>query len=422
MKTQAAYYLASSSLSIIPSVRPIVSKTPAAAIPHRASNPASTAGPSSSNDNEVDGKGLWNKNGMNTLVNWITDADSYDSYFGKRLADVTLSHLQEEIAQHINQQNISKGKLGTLSWTKGMVKSRMEYLKKKYDIASTELKKTGAGNTEEGTLMDLVRDICPCYEKLNAVFHGTLARDPPKPHRSLVSPPNNGPISTISRISTAPVSPAPSATLRVIDHIDSEDDMADDISEHNLTESQQATTSSDMSEQGERDKGSANKCRKPNKLKTAEELYNNFDNLIDAAIELSRAQVKKMNHSSQDFNRRAELAAQREAAMIQKERLLEESMTQRQKALEEKLSAIEKRHNEMLGERAQSLERMMQRRLEELIEEKADFKQEKADFKQEKAEFKQEVAQFRARRDELLCENAAMKRELKLTTAKAAIL
>ncbi|KAI7821197.1 hypothetical protein BC939DRAFT_478430 [Gamsiella multidivaricata] len=112
MKTQAAYYLASSSLSIIPSVRPIVSKTPAAAIPHRASNPASTAGPSSSNDNEVDGKGLWNKNGMNTLVNWITDADSYDSYFGKRLADVTLSHLQEEIAQHINQQNISKGKLG----------------------------------------------------------------------------------------------------------------------------------------------------------------------------------------------------------------------------------------------------------------------------------------------------------------------
>ncbi|KAG0354916.1 hypothetical protein BGZ54_001415, partial [Gamsiella multidivaricata] len=67
-------------------------------------------------------------------------------------------------------------------------KSKIAYAKKKYDQARAISQQTGAGDTEQETLREQMLSICPHFDKVHAVYGGSLARNPPPPNQSVTFP------------------------------------------------------------------------------------------------------------------------------------------------------------------------------------------------------------------------------------------
>ncbi|KAF9211576.1 hypothetical protein BGZ59_007883 [Podila verticillata] len=405
-------------LSAMPAIRPIRSNT---LTPAPDGDSASSASRTPSNDVEVDGKGFWNKNGMDVLVDWITEPENHKRYFVKRKAGVTLGHLQEEIAQLINQRNLDSGKETATKWTKSTVKSRMEYLKKKYNLASAELKKTGAGDNDDGTLMDLVRDICPCYDKLSTVFRGTLLQDPPPPRATLTLASLSTPSDQTS-LATPAIS-STSVTERTPPYNSSEFISDDDFSVSN------STGQGSNPAKAEKYEGPFKKRQKV--VNMPEALHESFNRLEQTAEQVMLIDIKEREDIRQDSYHRQEMLAQREDTLRQRDEALnlreqawlrkEEIWLKKEATMEEKLSVIEAKHEEQLKKRAVESNLVLIRQNEEFQQQKEEFKEERYEFKQEKSEFRQERAEFRIEvtnfmslRDKLLQENAAMSREIQM--------
>lgn len=139
-------------------------------------------------------KGFWEIPGMEAFLDWMTDPDNHQRLIKPRpISGQRACDIHAEIAKYVNSKH------GT-NWDKDIVKGRIQYTKKKYDKARTEMTATGAGDTETETLRERVLAICPCYDRLHAVWGGSLARNPPPPRQA-------GTITPIAAPTTLPTRP-----------------------------------------------------------------------------------------------------------------------------------------------------------------------------------------------------------------------
>ncbi|KAG0211047.1 hypothetical protein B0O80DRAFT_497149 [Mortierella sp. GBAus27b] len=320
---------------------------------------------------EKDKKTFFNAEGMDTFVDWITDAENYERLTKKRpISGHKLTDVHDDIAKYVNSLH------GT-TWDRSTVKSKLQYVKKKYDQARDIMSSTGEGNTDTETLSDRVLILCPPFDKLDTVFGTSLSRNPLPPVQTL--PPQHG----------DPVNPR-GPTPEMVDEgdvgdVDSDYQSIDDTASHSTRES-----SSDR----------GNKRRKTDKNPSAT-LQEHF-NLVAQAAE--RQRIAKDNMTD-ELRRRHE-------AIETRERDLTERLLDIERKHHEMLMKREEQHWEMLAKREEEhreqLQRQWDRRMRELDDEKAEFKEEKAEFKEEKA-------QFRKERDEMLQDVAAMKKELEIS-------
>lgn len=120
----------------------------------------------------VNAKDYWNNPGMKTLVNWITEPGNYtrlndkNAISGQKPADV-----KRQLAKRINEQE------GT-DWTPEQLKTKLQYLTRRYDQARKIKNSTGEGDTETETLKKRIEDICPVFDRLSEVFETDLDRNP----------------------------------------------------------------------------------------------------------------------------------------------------------------------------------------------------------------------------------------------------
>jgi hypothetical protein len=121
---------------------------------------------------EVIVKFSFNTEGLDTLVNWITDARNYEqiTHNRSRFHKKKLVHTYRHIADYINSIHGTK-------WSRNTLNTALGFLKSSYDRAKKILESTHNGNIEEdATLRDKVLTVCPPFEKLQTVFEPPLKR------------------------------------------------------------------------------------------------------------------------------------------------------------------------------------------------------------------------------------------------------
>ncbi|KAF9398062.1 hypothetical protein BGX21_008213 [Mortierella sp. AD011] len=240
-------------------------------------------------------------------------------------------------------------------WTHETVKAKIQYAKKKYGEATTIIKKTGEGDTDKETLREKIRGICPDYERFHAVYSSSLSKNPPPPKQSTVFSDDEA---------------------EDKDDSDNDNGIADIISELTVEEllDRQSTVDEVESNIGEPER----KRRRKNDRKTPYQAIDTMMGFATAAMTESTTRAKVTESSLRDIEEARQDLRQRERESYQR------------------MAENERKHQEMLD-----------RRMQEFLEEKAEFKAKKAEFKAKKEEFE-------AIRDQLLKENAAMKRELEV--------
>jgi hypothetical protein len=118
---------------------------------------------------------FWRSEGMKEFVEWLTEPHNYAKLnnprptSGKKVGDI-----HAEIAKHVNDQ------CGT-DWIAKNVKVKIQYIKRKYDLAAALAKSTGAGDTEESKLREEMLHICPYYDELHQIYATSLSRNPLPP-------------------------------------------------------------------------------------------------------------------------------------------------------------------------------------------------------------------------------------------------
>ncbi|KAG0359183.1 hypothetical protein BGZ54_010076 [Gamsiella multidivaricata] len=131
----------------------------------------------SSSDAASDSKThFWRNPGMKALVDWCTDFDNY-----KRLNTVrpTVGNKPIDVRK---ETTIFVNKAEGIIWTDVTVKSKLQYVKKRFMEAKTLKRKTaGEGTIGMVTLDSRMKDICPVCERLVAVLSGSLVNNGPSP-------------------------------------------------------------------------------------------------------------------------------------------------------------------------------------------------------------------------------------------------
>ncbi|KAG0202431.1 hypothetical protein BGX31_003602, partial [Mortierella sp. GBA43] len=108
----------------------------------------------------------FNTEGMDTLVDWITDARNYKPSTSKRTTgQKKLVHSHDDIVNHINSTHGTK-------WNRGTIEHNLEFVIKRYYQAKELLISASEGGSIETdtTLRDEVLTVCPPFEKLDTVF------------------------------------------------------------------------------------------------------------------------------------------------------------------------------------------------------------------------------------------------------------
>ncbi|KAF9429272.1 hypothetical protein BGZ76_001560, partial [Entomortierella beljakovae] len=118
-------------------------------------------------------KSFWLSAEVDALVEWLIDPDNHEKLNRKKpISGQKLTDIHAEIAVYINSKCQS-------NWDRGIVKSKIEYVKKKYDQARAISQSTGAGDAEKETLREQMLDICPHFDRFHEVYGGSLSRNPP---------------------------------------------------------------------------------------------------------------------------------------------------------------------------------------------------------------------------------------------------
>lgn len=118
---------------------------------------------------------FWEVLGTSTLVDWLADYDNHKRLNAPRpVSGCKPIDVRKEIAALVNRTH------GT-EWDESNVKSKIQYAKKKYQDAKAILASTGEGNTDYAILRKRILEICPPFDRLHAVYSGTLSHDAPPP-------------------------------------------------------------------------------------------------------------------------------------------------------------------------------------------------------------------------------------------------
>jgi hypothetical protein len=140
---------------------------------------AEAAGKAKKKDNAAQKEsGWWASPEIIAFVDWLTDPVNYMNLSSPRTVSGKKSKdIYQIIAEYVNTETGSK-------WTIATVKQRYQYLRQKYDGARALSKATDEGNTDTENSEDRIRDLCPCFDRLDAVFRSSLSRNPPPPFQS----------------------------------------------------------------------------------------------------------------------------------------------------------------------------------------------------------------------------------------------
>ncbi|KAF9947138.1 hypothetical protein BGZ72_010839 [Mortierella alpina] len=221
-------------------------------------------------------------------------------------------------------------------------------------------------------LAEKIRELCPCFDRLDAVFRTSLSRNPPPPFQS-------------------------SKTSNVIPDDDSEgpSDLEEETDVDTPSETYTAEGGDDfVSRQASSSGGSgshrANKRRRTRYSVKPDDLSELFLSIRDAAIAAGNARVQALDATLKDC------------------RLREQALLERELGMNERLLNAEKIHQELMKERALEFEAMLKRRWQELLDEKEEFSAEKKEFLSTKKAFEEE-------RIRLICENSNLKKDVEVT-------
>ncbi|KAI8348960.1 hypothetical protein B0O80DRAFT_172978 [Mortierella sp. GBAus27b] len=174
--------------------------------------------------------------GIDTLVDWITDAGNYESSTNRRsiFGQKKLVHSHRDIASYINSIH------GT-EWSQQTVANRLIWLKKVYDRAKKISTSASKGrNTEtDTTLREKVLTVCPPFKRLHTVFEIPVA--------GLQLPP-------VQTLSLQPEEPANSKTLLSPRDMADQDGIDDKDYDDHFTEDETASHSRQRSKRREMEK------------------------------------------------------------------------------------------------------------------------------------------------------------------------
>ncbi|KAF9916194.1 hypothetical protein BX616_004363 [Lobosporangium transversale] len=124
----------------------------------------------------VDKSSFWTKPGMQQLVAWLTDPDNHRRMNNARPTSGNKPNdLRREIAAYVKKET-------GVDWTSEQIKSKIQYAKQRYNQAKEAkelMMSTEEGNTENTYALKKVKDICPYFDDFDAVYAGSLARNPP---------------------------------------------------------------------------------------------------------------------------------------------------------------------------------------------------------------------------------------------------
>ncbi|KAG0248342.1 hypothetical protein BG011_000178 [Mortierella polycephala] len=233
------------------------------------------------------------------------------------------------------------------------VKSKIQYAKRKYDAANTKRKETGAGGTDKETLRDIMLDICPDFDGFHAVYGGSLARNPPPSQQTLnyqgVVIPDDEPEEQEEQEFN-------------FSEVDDEEDLGTE----------------------ESDSGCSMKRRKCDESSSSK-----FDECMHLIAEASNRAAEAAKRNAEG-TKVADISWIREQIQLQQQQLRER----------------EKAHQEMLDRMTLDHEKRLNRRTQELEEEKKEFRDEKE--------------KFMVIKEKLIRENAALKSEIIVTYLLAA--
>ncbi|KAF9157543.1 hypothetical protein BGX20_003850 [Mortierella sp. AD010] len=306
-------------------------------------------------------KSFWLSPEIDALVDWITDPDNYEKLNKKKpISGQKVSDIHAEIADYINS-------ICQSGWDKHIVKSKIEYAKKKYDQARAISQRTGAGDTEQETLREQIQDICPHFDRFHEVYGGSLSRNPPPFKESVViedvPPPRKRPCRQIVEEESE------SSDLE----IQADQTLDDFISEDAIDGDRESTRSSSVTARGS---GSAVKRRK-NNIKSPEEYRLALRRTQDSADKAEENRAKEVENRAREVDEFRKDLRRREMLLEARERDFGEKLLER-----------EKRHDEMLKARELALEERFNLRLQQLDQERAEINQEKAALKQRNDEIK----------------------------------
>ncbi|KAF9946363.1 hypothetical protein BGZ72_000386 [Mortierella alpina] len=120
---------------------------------------------------------FWSQPGMISFVNWVATPENYATMSGKKSSGQTLGQAVERLRSYIKEQSGVK-------WLPSQIRSKLQYARKKYDLAADLARTYAALDTEPQKLRYKMLDICPFYEQLHSVYGGIPL--PPAPVHSSV--------------------------------------------------------------------------------------------------------------------------------------------------------------------------------------------------------------------------------------------
>ncbi|KAF9152667.1 hypothetical protein DFQ26_000819, partial [Actinomortierella ambigua] len=146
--------------------QPTPSHTPFAPIQHPASQP-----PDQPTHNAATTRQFWSSPGMDAFVDWMTNPHNYAKFNTKKTGQKVVA-IYDEIANYVSSKQ-------GVAWTREQVKSRIQYCEKKYDSARALTNATGEGDMDETTTPRAsMLAICAHYDRFDAIYRGSLIRNP----------------------------------------------------------------------------------------------------------------------------------------------------------------------------------------------------------------------------------------------------
>ncbi|KAF9092684.1 hypothetical protein BGX27_001755 [Mortierella sp. AM989] len=324
----------------------------------------------------VEKRSFWKGKGMDAFVDWMTDPENHQRLNnplplpGRRACDV-----HQEIANYVNSLH------SDLKWTVDNVKSKIQYAKKKYVEARAIINSTD-GDIEDATFCEQALTLMPDYNRFQAVYGASLDRNRPRPKKSVVY------------LDDLPE-----------DNSDIEVNIADEIPEP-TAEDRQLTMDGVESSVSELNR----KRRRRYELSVPQHVNDSMAGFTTAEVTEPSTRAKAAESSLADIAETRRDLRRRELIMEEKEKKSYQRMVD-----------VERKYQEMLD-----------RRQQELMEEKAELKAQMEAFHAQKEAFHAQKEAFHAQkeafqahmeaqklafqltREKLVSENAVMKRELEL--------
>ncbi|KAF8956856.1 hypothetical protein BGZ46_002307 [Entomortierella lignicola] len=367
-------------------------------------------------------KTFWNATGMDTFIDWLADPKNHQRLTNPNTIDGKVPRtLYQEVATLVNDLHNTK-------WTHIAVKGKIQYIKKKIGEATDAINNMiERGDTDLDSRRKLLQTICPVYERFYALYGTSLRsvplRNHPRPKRPIVAVyafednnnDNNG-------YGVADLTPEPTVKEHQSNDEEFEEPNISGPERKRLRQNDHGTTlpindyNNNMMlpdveiPELELTTAASTSASRTTASASGTTVSTSGIPAPAAATTISKvveSNLKDIEEARRDLRQRERESYQR---IAEKERKCQEM----EREAYQRMAENEKKHQEMLDRRIQDFlqERAEFKAKQEQYELEYKTKVDKLEVKQEKFEAKKE--KFESTRDQLLKENASMKRELEV--------